>query len=520
MNKSRLFLATLVLAVSGLLVRAGALPGPAGPEGARQAAAAPGLEVRFTFTDQVSTVPVSGRIILGFHGNLSKPINNPDLFDPQPTFAWDVRDWKPGEPLVLDGSGAAAWHGDLDALDGWYGVQAALKTNRRARSLRAEGNAVTAKSVVYIERGKMCRPVDLLFNIAAGGERAFGETDAVKEITVPSELLSRFHGTPERLQAAVILPASYSAEKDRRYPTVYVMGGWGSSRHDALTGFPQKRYGMSGFGEEKVFVFLEHACGSGYHVFCGSETNGPLEEALLGELIPWIERTYRVDADPRARFLMGQSSGAWGSLWLLISHPDRFGGAYVGSPDPVDFTDFIGTDIYAAGANVYYGPDGELKRFASGANPRGPLASLTIKDFVGLDRIAGWGEQMYSFDAAFSPKGPGGEPLRLFDWDTGRVDPAVAASWKKHDLSLAVSRLDRRKSDLLQDKIRVCVADDDDFGLNRPVHAFRDALARKGIRADIRFPAGGGHDVWTNELRTAIHEDIDRKCRSIGRRRP
>lgn len=509
MKKARFLLSGFILAAA-LLSQPGALPGSAGHD----------LRIRLSFTDQVGTAPVSGRVIVGFHKNLSKPINNPDLFDPQPTFAWDVRDWKPGEPLVLDRSGAVAWHGELDALDGWYGVQAVLKTNRRSRSLRARGNAVTAKNVVYIEKGEMCRPLDLLFNIAADGERPFRETESVKEVDIPSELLSRFHGAPERHQAAVILPPGYFEEKDRRYPTVYVMGGFGSSRHDALAGFPQKRYGMSGFGEEKVFVFLEHACGAGYHVFCSSETNGPLEEALFGELIPWIEREYRVDTDPRTRFLMGQSSGAWGGLWLLIRHPDRFGGAYAGSPDPVDFTDFIGTDIYATGANIYYGPGGELKRFTSGADPRGPLAGLTIRDFVGLDRIAGWGEQMYSFDAAFSPKGPDGEPRRLFDWDTGEVDPSVAASWRSHDLSLAVSRLDRRTKDRLQDKIRVYVADDDDFGLNRPVHAFRDALARKGLRADIRFLAGGGHNVWTDELRKAVHEDIDRKCRSLGRRRP
>lgn len=477
-----------------------------------------GLRFRIAYTEEVSRAPVSGRIIVGFHRNPAAPIKNPDLTDAQPTFAWDVLDWKPGETIVLDGRDAVSWHGDLAALDGWYGVQGALKANRMARTIRGAGNAVTAKNVVFIEKGKMCRPLDLLFHIPFAGARKFKETEFVKETAIASPLLTRFYGEPQVIQAAVILPPSYFQQPERRYPSVYVMGGWGSTHLDGLSDEQQKRYGMTGFGAEKVFVFLNGECPAGYHVFCSSETNGPREESFFQEVIPHIEREYRVDRDPATRFLMGQSSGGWASLWLLVRRPDQFGGAFAGSPDPVDFSDFVGTDIYRKGANLFVDANGRPKCFALPAGPGSAPLQITLQDFVGLDRIAGWGEQMYSFDAAFSGRGPDGAPLRLCDWDTGEVDPAVAVSWRRHDLSRVVSALSRRQHRALQGKIHVYVARNDPFMLDRSVQAFRRVLDRQGLRADIRVLPEVGHAVWNDELRQSIHEVMDRVVlAAIGR---
>jgi S-formylglutathione hydrolase FrmB len=470
------------------------------------------FKIRFSFTDAVSSSPVSGRIIIGFNSDTTKPINNPDLFDFQPTFAFDVQDWKPGETILLDGSNAICWMGDLDSLNGWYGVQAVIKTNKKSRSLDATGNAVTSKNTVHIEKGKMSEPLDLIFTITFKGRKKFKESEFVKEVNITSKLLTKFYGEPDSIQAAVILPQSYFNEKDKIYPTVYVLGGWGSSLFDVQAGYTQKRYGMSGFGEEKIFIFVNHECRTGYHVFCSSETNGPREETFFRELIPFIEKEYRADKNPQTRFLMGQSSGAWGSLWLLINYPGQFGGAYAASPDPVDFSDFTGTNIYEKNANMYFDSKGNIKYLVKGQNNSFP--AITIKDFTGIDRIAGWGEQIYSFDAAFSKKDIYGEPRHLFDWNSGFVNPEIAASWKAHDLSKVISKFDNQKRNLLEDKIHIFVAENDDFGLNKPVKAFQKTLIKNDIKADIRFLSTGGHDVWTDELRKSIHDDMDKIIRT------
>jgi len=363
---------------------------------------------------------------------------------------------------------------------------------------------VTDKSIVHIEKGKMCRPVDLLFRIVPEAPK-FRETEFIKEMIVQSDLMTRFYGEPDFIRAAVILPKSYFEEPDRKYPGVYVFGGWGSTY---IAGLSQqlKRYGMNGEGKEKIYIFVDHECRSGYHAFCTSETNGPREESFFLELLPAVEKEYRVDKNRGKRFLMGQSSGAWAALWLLINYPDEFGGIYAGSPDPVDFRDFIGTNIYEKEANMFFSAGGELKWFSDSGKGK----ELTVKDFTGLDRIAGWGEQMYSFDAAFSPRGEDGEPLHLFDWRSGEIDSRVAEYWKKKDLSQVIRKLSGKKVRALSGKIHIYVSDQDDFGLNRPVKLFQQILAKKGVEADIRFFPDTGHNVWTDELRRIIREDMDR----------
>jgi len=80
------------------------------------------------------------------------------------------------------------------------------------------------------------------------------------------------------------------------------------------------------------------------------------------------------------------------------------------------------------------------------------------------------------------------------------------------------SRFDQKTKDFLADKIHIFVAADDDFGLERPVQAFHKTLIDKGLRADIRFLQSGGHNIWTDDLRKAIHEDMDRKIGLAGRK--
>lgn len=512
-SKSFLFLGAFLLLNLSLF--------PQTDDKAREAVAdRPGsLRIRFSYTDNVSSTPISGRILVGFQADLKKSVN-PDIFDPQPAFAMDVKDWKPGETVVMDFTNSVKQKHDLEGLDGWYAVQAIMVTGHNTRILtdaifRPGDIAVTNKNIVYVDKGKMCMPLDLLFNVTPGPP-VFKETETVRKVSIRSELLTQFYGEDDSLVAAVILPASYHQEKDRVYPTVYVFGGWGSGIYSGL-GFQQKRYGMSGYGSEKIFIMVNHECRSGFHNFCSSETNGPREETFFSELLPYIEKEYRVNRDPRTRFLVGQSSGAWAALWLLVNYPDRFGGVYAGSPDPVDFTEFIGTNIYENGANIYFDKAGGDKRLVN--LRRNPADSadrgLRVRDLVDLDRLAGWGEQMYSFDATFSRRGPDGGPAHLFDWETGVVDPAVAASWERYDLSMKISRLHKYNKQALQSKIHIYVNEHDLFDLDEPVKCFRDILNREGIGAYIHIFPAAGHDVWTDDLRKEMHQRMDSSLKAL-----
>jgi enterochelin esterase-like enzyme len=63
---------------------------------------------------------------------------------------------------------------------------------------------------------------------------------------------------------------------------------------------------------------------------------GPYGDAILTELILYVEDHFRIIREPYARFLTGGSTGGWEALAQLF-HPDFFGGAWVLYPDPIDF---------------------------------------------------------------------------------------------------------------------------------------------------------------------------------------
>ena len=51
-------------------------------------------------------------------------------------------------------------------------------------------------------------------------------------------------------------------------------------------------------------------------------------DELMKEVVPFVEKTYRVKAGPENRALAGLSMGGGQTLGLVLSHPDQF--AYVG----------------------------------------------------------------------------------------------------------------------------------------------------------------------------------------------
>ena len=80
---------------------------------------------------------------------------------------------------------------------------------------------------------------------------------------------------------------------------------------------------------------------------------GPYGDAIMQELIPEIEKRFRVIREPYARILSGGSTGGWESLALQIFHPDFFGGTWAYCPDSVTFTDVEGINIYKD-ENAFY----------------------------------------------------------------------------------------------------------------------------------------------------------------------
>ena len=449
-----------------------------------------------------ATPSVTGRLYVFLsQRHTGEPRFGPNWFNPEPFFGVDVRNVRPGGACRVDqqADGFPATLAKLPA--GKYRVQAILDHDFYCQNhARGVGNFFSEVAELDFDPSTT-PPLDLRLTKVVS-EEPFPQTNRVREVAVRSELLSRFHGREVIDRAGVALPASYDQQPERRYPVVYEIPGFGGTHRMAL------RYASASADDEVEFirVMLSGNCKWGHHVYADSATNGPRGEALVREMIPHIDATFRTVADPAARFVTGHSSGGWSSLWLQVTYPDTFGGVWSTSPDPVDFSDFQQVDLYAdPPLSLYVDPQGNERPIArSGAQP-----VLWFASFGRMDDVLSRGGQLRSFEAAFSPLGTDGLPKRLWDRTTGRIDPAVAKAWQEYDIRLKLERNWKVLEPKLRGKLHITTGGLDTFYLNGAVEKLAQSLKDLGSDAQIVIVPGKGHgDLLTSDLRRQMRREM------------
>lgn len=338
-----------------------------------------------------------------------------------------------------------------------------------------------------------------------------------RDLDLVSPSLSAFWGRPVHLRGWVVLPPGYDAGT-QRYPTVYLTHGFGGTLR-GLIGEAAQLSALTRGGRipPMIWVLLDESSPTGTHEFADSVNNGPWGAALTGELIPQLERTYRMDGASTGRFLTGHSSGGWATLWLQVRYPKVFGGTWPTSPDPSDFHDFTGVDLYAPNANVYRRADGSAYPLVRDHD----RVIASFEQFARLEEVIGpVGGQMASFDWVFSPRGADGRPMRMFDRQTGAVDPTVAAYWREHyDIAEMIrTQWPRLKPDL-DGKIHLAVGTADTFYLDGAAHRLKATLDAVGAKADVRFVPDRTHfDLYAEDGDpTALMQRIAREMYAIAR---
>jgi hypothetical protein len=460
-----------------LLCRAGAVP------------AAEPLEFDVRLDPDVAKAPITGRLFVFLSQGLGQPRFGPSWFHPQPFFGLDVKAFAPGTTRSIDGR-ADGFPQPLKKLKrGRYQVQALLDHDFYSPFPgTGPGNFYSDARWMELDPAASGK-VELVLRHMVEAPR-FPESKWVKEVVLRSPMLSKFHGREVIERAAAVLPASYYDGPQRRYPAVYVVPGFGGSHlglaRGYLAGPPKAAEGEVEF----IRVLLSGRCKWGHHEYANSATNGPRGDALVREMIPHIDRQFRTIAAPTARFLTGHSSGGWSSLWLQVSYPETFGGVWSIAPDPVDFRDFSGVNLYAdPPQNFYRDAQGRLRPIAR----RGTEPVLWLEPFCRMDDVLSRGGQMRSFEAVFSPRGPDGLPRKLWDRTTGRIDPEVARAWRKYDIRLVLEQHWPELGPKLRGKLHIVTGELDTFYLEGAVKLLAQTLRKLGSDAVIEIVPGADH---------------------------
>jgi S-formylglutathione hydrolase FrmB len=491
-KRLELLLCVLLLLVSAQ-VRADSKP-------ATQAAP---LEFHLTFEKNVSEKPFTGRVyVMLFKESVTSLRSGPSWFRPEPFFALDVKDWKPGEPIVL-GKDALGFPTALDKLPtGTWSIHAVMDFNRGNISFcTAAGNGYSEplrRDLNAAESGRVKLTLNQVYKA-----RPFVETDEVKLVEIESKLLTEFNGTATKMRAAVVLPESYASNPRKKFPVVYEIPGFGGNHFGAFGAARRKATNVA--GTDMLYVVLDPSCRLGHHAFADSANNGPCGRALVEELIPAIEKEFRAIAAASGRFLTGHSSGGWSSLWLQITYPDFFGGVWSTSPDPVDFRDFQRIDLTKPGVNMFVDADGKDRPLAR-ANKK-PV--LFYKPFSDMEVVMGHGGQLSSFEAVFSPRGKDGKPQQLWNRATGEVDSDVARAWEKYDIRLQLERNWKTLGPKLAGKLHVYTGGEDTFYLEGAVVLLKESLKKVDSDAVIEIVPDKDHGSLLNsKMRERIAREI------------
>jgi hypothetical protein len=509
--------------------------------------------------------PVTGRLILVLdtHEKGEPREHVSDLDRTAQIFGIDVRDLTPGKSAAFEGNVLGYPITRLSALPArQVRVQAVL--HRYETFHFADGRVIElppdhgeGQQWALAPGNPASKPVQLQLDPQAGGTVIVTldhvlpplpptpDTKYVKHVRYRSERLSRFWGRDVYLGAIVLVPEGWDTHPNQRYPLVLAHGhfgtemqGWretppdpalppadaaGIARdcpdgHDDLCekhGYERvlQEYGWrfhqlwtSKSFPRVLLVQIQHAnpfFDDSYAV--NSENLGPYGDAIYLDFLPELERQFR-GLGPWARGTYGGSTGGWEALSAQLLYPDQFDGAFAACPDPIDFRRYMTVDLYED-ENAYFtsGPFRRTPRPASRfrmGDLRATMEQDNLHELV-VGTHSRSGGQWDIWEAVFAPVGADGYPRRVFDKQTGRIDPETARFMKeRYDLGHILTRDWATLGPKLKGKlVEIVVGREDTFYLDGAVRKFEERTrALRNPTPEIKFAYGDtdGH-CWSGD---------------------
>jgi hypothetical protein len=480
------------------------------------------LRFAVTFPAERSNQPLDGRLlVLIAKDTSSEPRQQMGSgLGTSAGFGVDVEGWRPGETRYVDATAfgfPVRWLKDLPR--GNYRVQAFInryETFRRSDGKTVKlppdkgegqqwrskpGNLYSRPMAVTVDPSR-ADVIRLTMDQAIPPVAEFKETPWIKYVRIRSERLSKFWGRDMHLAAFVTLPWGYAEHPEAKYPLVINHGhfapgpdNWRETPPDPnLKPDYSERFSLAGYNriqQEQSWQLFQDWTGKGFprmllvqiqhptpyyddSYAVNSANNGPYGDAIQYELIPEIERRFRGLGQGWARFVFGGSTGGWESMAVQMFYPEEYNGAWVACPDPIDFRHYTVVNIYAD-TNAYFMPSTFKRTPRPGLRNYLGHVSSTLQELNHYELLIGTrarsGDQWDVWESVYSPTDAEGYPRRLWDKETGKIDPVTAAYWKEnYDLSHILQRDWAKLQPKLKGKIRLYVGDMDNYYLNNAVY--------------------------------------------------
>jgi hypothetical protein len=496
-----------------------------------------------TFPSEKSPAPLDGRLLvmLSTDSTAEPRFQIVDGPETQLVFGLDVDRWTPGRAMVVDARAFGYPLRSLEALPpGRYWVQALLNryetfTRNDGHVLklppdkgegqrwdRKPGNLYSTPRWITIGAAPSA-PVSLVLDREIPPVGVPADTRYIKHERIQSRLLTEFWGRPMYLGAHVLLPEGFDQRPAARYPLVVNHGHFPTN----LDGFRPEppdpnlkceysaRFQLDCYNrivQEHAHQFYKDWTGPGFprvllieiqhptpyyddSYAVNSANNGPYGDAIMRELIPFIEEKYRGIGQGWARFTYGGSTGGWEAMAAQVFYPDEFNGAWVACPDPIDFRAYTLVNLYQD-RNAYYLDSKWKKTPRPGHRNWLGEVDATLEEMnhreLALGTRSRSGQQWDIWEAVYSPAGPDGYPKPIWNKRTGEIDSTVAAYWREHyDLSHILRRDWKTLGPKVRGKLKIYVGDMDNYYLNNAVYLVEDFLrAVKDPPADAEVAYG------------------------------
>lgn len=444
-----------------------------------------------------------------------------DGLQTQLIFGLDVEGMKPGEEIIFDEKAFGYPIKSIkDVPPGKYSVQALLNRYEtfnlssghtvKLPPDRGEGQQWNRKPGNFLSTPinirfdpKDLSSVSIVMNDSIPEIPAPEDTKYIKHIKMQSKLLSDFWGKPIYLGAHVLIPEGFDEHPEARYPLMinhghfpYDFDGFRTEpvSADMDTSDYSARFGIYGYNkivQQEAYDFYQKWISKDFPRFLiieiqhptpyyddsyavNSASQGPYGDAITYELIPYIEQQFRGIGEGWARFLYGGSTGGWEALAAQIFYPDEYNGCFAACPDPIDFSAYCLVDIYQDKNAYYYESQFKNTERPGSRNYLGQI-SASLRDMnlkeLALGTKSRSGQQWDIWEATYSPQGEDGYPVRLWDKESGDINPEVAAYWKEnYDLRHILERDWEKLGPKLQGKIHLYCGDMDNYYLNNAVY--------------------------------------------------